>query len=39
MSSSHPEIGKEIIEKKTLDDDLRSRTTTAFETFASTWQG
>jgi F-type H+-transporting ATPase subunit alpha len=39
MSSSHPEIGKEIIEKKTLDDDLRSRTATAFETFASTWQG
>ena len=39
MSSSHPEIGKEIIEKKTLDDDLRSRTATAFETFTSTWQG
>ena len=39
MSSSHPEIGKEIIEKKTLDDDLRSRTATAFETFSSTWQG
>jgi F-type H+-transporting ATPase subunit alpha len=39
MSSSHPEIGKEIIEKKALDDDLRSRTATAFETFASTWQG
>jgi F-type H+-transporting ATPase subunit alpha len=39
MSSSHPEIGKEIIEKKALDDELRSRTATAFETFASTWQG
>jgi F-type H+-transporting ATPase subunit alpha len=39
MSSSHPEIGKEIVEKKALDDDLRSRTATAFETFASTWQG
>jgi F-type H+-transporting ATPase subunit alpha len=39
MSSSHPEIGKEIIEKKALSDDLRSRTATAFETFASTWQG
>jgi F-type H+-transporting ATPase subunit alpha len=39
MSSSHPEIGKEIIEKKVLSDDLRSRMVTAFETFASTWQG
>jgi len=39
MSSSHPEIGKEIIEKKALDDDLRSRMFTAFETFESTWQG
>jgi F-type H+-transporting ATPase subunit alpha len=39
MSSSHPEIGKEIVEKKVLDDDLRSRMSKAFETFASTWQG
>ncbi len=39
MSSSHPEIGKEIIEEKALSDDLRSRMVTAFETFASTWQG
>jgi F-type H+-transporting ATPase subunit alpha len=39
MSSSHPEIGKEIIEQKALSDDLRSRMITAFETFSSTWQG
>jgi F-type H+-transporting ATPase subunit alpha len=39
MSSSHPEIGKEIIEKKALDDNLRSRMVTAFGTFSSTWQG
>jgi F-type H+-transporting ATPase subunit alpha len=39
MSSSHPDIGKEIIEKKALSDDLRSRIATAFETFSSTWQG
>jgi len=39
ISSSHPEIGKEIIEKKALSDDLRSKTAQAFETFTSTWQG
>jgi F-type H+-transporting ATPase subunit alpha len=39
MASSHPEIGKEIIEKKTLSDGLRTRMATAFATFASTWQG
>jgi F-type H+-transporting ATPase subunit alpha len=39
MAASHPEIGKEIIEKKALSDDLRSRMAKAFETFASTWQG
>jgi len=39
MATSHPEIGKEIVEKKALDDDLRSRMSTAFETFTSTWQG
>jgi F-type H+-transporting ATPase subunit alpha len=39
MASSHPEIGKEIVEKKALPDDLRSRMATAFETFTSTWQG
>jgi F-type H+-transporting ATPase subunit alpha len=39
MSSSHPEIIKEIVEKKVLDDELRSKMAKAFETFASTWQG
>jgi F-type H+-transporting ATPase subunit alpha len=39
MSSSHPEIVKEIVEKKVLDDELRSKMAKAFETFASTWQG
>jgi len=39
MSSSHPEIGKEIVDKKAIDDDLRSRMATALETFTSTWQG
>jgi F-type H+-transporting ATPase subunit alpha len=39
MSNSHPEIGKEIIEKKALSDDLRSKMAQAFETFAKTWQG
>jgi F-type H+-transporting ATPase subunit alpha len=39
MASSHPEIGKEIAEKKVLSDDLRARMATAFDTFTSTWQG
>ena len=39
MASSHPEIGREIVEKKALNDDLRSKMAKAFETFASTWQG
>jgi F-type H+-transporting ATPase subunit alpha len=39
MANSHPEIGKEIVEKKTLSDDLRSKMGKAFETFTSTWQG
>ena len=39
VASSHPEIGKEIIEKKALSDELRKKMTKAFETFASTWQG
>jgi F-type H+-transporting ATPase subunit alpha len=38
MASSHPEIGKEIVEKKALDDSLRSKMAKAFETFASTWK-
>jgi F-type H+-transporting ATPase subunit alpha len=39
MASSHPDIVKEIVEKKALSDGLRSRMATAFETFTSTWQG
>jgi len=39
MASSHPEIGKEIVEKKALSDGLRSRMATVFATFSSTWQG
>jgi F-type H+-transporting ATPase subunit alpha len=39
MANSHPEIGKEIVEKKVLSDDLRSKMAQAFETFAKTWQG
>jgi F-type H+-transporting ATPase subunit alpha len=39
MASSQPEIGKEIVEKKALSDDLRARMATAFGTFSSTWQG
>jgi len=39
MASSHPEVGKEIVEKKALSDGLRSRMATAFATFSSTWQG
>jgi F-type H+-transporting ATPase subunit alpha len=39
MANSHPEIGKEIIEKKALSDELRSKMADAFEAFSSTWQG
>jgi F-type H+-transporting ATPase subunit alpha len=39
MASAYPEIGKEIVEKKALSDDLRGRIVSAFSTFASTWQG
>jgi len=39
MAASHPDIGKESVEKKALSEDLRSRMATAFGTFASTWQG
>jgi F-type H+-transporting ATPase subunit alpha len=39
MANSHPEIGKEIIEKKALSDELRSKMAQAFETFSKTWQG
>ena len=39
MAASHPEIGREIAEKKVLSDDLRARMTKAFETFKNSWQG
>jgi F-type H+-transporting ATPase subunit alpha len=39
ISSSHPDIDREIVEKKALSDDLRSRMAVAIETFTSTWQG
>jgi F-type H+-transporting ATPase subunit alpha len=39
MASSHPDIGKEIAEKKVLSDDLRGRMAIAFETFTNTWRG
>jgi F-type H+-transporting ATPase subunit alpha len=39
MASAHPEIGKEIVEKKALSDDLRGRMASAFSTFTGTWQG
>jgi len=39
MAASHPEVGKEIVKKKVLSDDLRGSMTSAFETFSSTWQG
>ena len=39
MASSHPEIAKEIVDKKALSDELREKMTKAFETFANTWQG
>ena len=37
MTSSHPEIGKAIIEKKRIDDDLQSQLTAALDTFKATW--
>ena len=39
MASSHPEMGKEIVEKKALSDELREKMAKVFETFANTWQG
>ena len=37
METSHPEILREIAEKKALSDDLRERLRTAIETFNNTW--
>lgn len=39
VAASHPDLGKEIAEKKILSDDLRARLDQAFTTFANTWQG
>jgi F-type H+-transporting ATPase subunit alpha len=37
--SSHPEIGKEIVEKKLITDDNRERLLKALDTFRNTWKG
>jgi len=37
MNGSHPEIGKEIIQKKAVSDELRDNMNQAFQTFANTW--
>ncbi|GAB4420926.1 MAG: F0F1 ATP synthase subunit alpha [Anaerolineales bacterium] len=39
MNASHPEISKEIIEKKAVSDELREKMDQAFKTFANTWTG
>ncbi len=38
MDSSHPEIGKEITEKKAITDDNRKRLLKALDTFRITWK-
>ncbi len=38
METSHPEIGKEIAEKKIITDANRERLMTALETFKNTWK-
>jgi F-type H+-transporting ATPase subunit alpha len=38
MESSHPEIGREITEKKVITDDNRKRLSTALDTFRTTWK-
>ena len=37
MATSHPEVGKAIIEKKRIDDDLRAQLTAALDAFKATW--
>jgi F-type H+-transporting ATPase subunit alpha len=37
MNASHPEISKEIIQKKAVSDELREKMNQAFKTFASSW--
>jgi F-type H+/Na+-transporting ATPase subunit alpha len=38
MESSHPEVGKEITEKKVITDDNRKKLMTALDTFRTTWK-
>ena len=38
MDSSHPEVGKEITEKKIITDDNRKKLMTALDTFRTTWK-
>jgi F-type H+-transporting ATPase subunit alpha len=37
MATSHPEVGKAIIAKKRIDDDLRAQLTAALDAFKATW--
>ncbi|HBX70963.1 MAG TPA: F0F1 ATP synthase subunit alpha [Chloroflexi bacterium] len=37
MASSHPEIGKVIVDEKRISDDLRAKMVAALDTFKSTW--
>ncbi len=37
MNASHPEINKEIIQKKAVSDELREKMNQAFKTFANSW--
>ena len=37
MASSHPEIGKMIVDEKRISDDLRAKMVAALDTFKSTW--
>jgi len=39
LESSHPEIGRDIIEKKMITDENRARLDKALEAFRNTWQG
>jgi F-type H+-transporting ATPase subunit alpha len=38
METAHPEIGKDIGEKKRITDETQARLRAALETFTSTWQ-
>jgi F-type H+-transporting ATPase subunit alpha len=39
MYSSHPDIGKDIEEKKAITDSSRSNLTKALDAFLHSWQG